>query len=100
MFTWLSSKLSGVWPLGPLTPFRVGGVSQLSPFLQNKLSTENTVRMMKTMMAVVVVRTVKALLASVRQQDEQQAAEDAGEAAVKADQQSGRRAVRLIAVTA
>lgn len=40
VFTWLSSKLSGVWPLGPLTPFRVGGVSQLSLFLQKKLSTE------------------------------------------------------------
>lgn len=52
------------------------------------------------MMMIVVLVIVKALLASVAQQNEQQAAEYAGEAAVKANQQSGHRAVGRIAVTA
>lgn len=42
----------------------------------------------------------KVLPAFVSQQDEEQADEDAGEATVDADQQSGHGAVRVIAVTA
>lgn len=29
-------------PFGLLTPFRVGGVSQLTPFLQNRLKTKQS----------------------------------------------------------
>lgn len=34
--------LSGVRPFGPLTPLRVGGVSQLISFLQKRLTTEQS----------------------------------------------------------
>lgn len=32
----------GVAPLGPLTPFSVGGVSQLTSFLQNRLEAQQS----------------------------------------------------------
>lgn len=51
------------------------------------------------MMTVMMV-TTKVSPASVSQQDEEQAAEDAGEAAVNADQQGRPGAIRLTTVTA
>lgn len=80
----------------------MGGVSQLASFLQKRLNTE---------------RCEdddddgdgdgddgdsddEVLPASVSQQDEEQAAQDAGEAAVNTNQQSRHRTIRLITVAA
>lgn len=51
-------------------------------------------------MMMVVRMMMKALPASVSQQNEEQAAEDAGEAAVNSDQQRRHRTIRLVTVTA
>lgn len=52
------------------------------------------------MMAMMMRRMMKVSPAFVSQQDEEQAAEDAGEAAVNADQQGRRGPIGLTAVTA
>ena len=56
--------------------------------------------MMKMMMMMVMMMKMKVSPASVAQQDEEQAAEDAGEPTVDSDQQGGHGAVALITVAA
>lgn len=55
--------------------------------------------MIMMMVTVMMMKTMMSSPAFVAQQHGEQAAEDAGEAAVKADQQRGRGAIRLVAVT-
>lgn len=80
----------------------MGGVSQFTSFLQKRLKTkqnEEDITKRKVMM-MLTVRMTKVSPAFVGQQEEEQAAEDAGEAAVNADQQCRHGAVGLITVAA